>query len=104
MPVAVIYATIAILVAAAVPMPEAYSRDFMSIVRILAAGTFAWGAYRNFQTRVSLVLPVVYALLAVVYNPVSEVGLPWPYSIGVHLGAAVFLFFTRARIDGQPAK
>ena len=90
MPVQIIYITAALLFLAILPMPA----DFYTLLRIVAAGTFAWGAYRNFGKRLFL-LPLAYTMLAILFNPVMEINLAKEIAIPIDLLAAVLLLSTK---------
>ena len=93
MPVQVIYITAALLFMAILPLPE----DFYSLLRIVAAGTFAWGAYKNFEKKLFL-LPLAYAMLAIIFNPVMEINLAKARAIPIDLLAAALLLSTKKHI------
>jgi len=93
MPLQVIYITVALLFLAILPMPA----EFYALLRIVAAGTFAWGAYRNFGKRLFL-LPLAYTMLAILFNPVMEINLAKEISIPIDLLAAVLLLSTKNHI------
>jgi hypothetical protein len=93
MPLQVIYITAALLFLAILPMPA----DFYTLLRIVAAGTFAWGAYRNFGKKLFL-LPLAYTMLAILFNPVMEINLAKEISIPLNLLAAVLLLSTKNHI------
>jgi hypothetical protein len=93
MPVQVIYITALFLILAVLPLPS----DFYSLLKIVASGTFAWGAYRNFSKR-TLLLPLAYTLFAILYNPVMEINLAKEIWIPVDLVAAVLLLSTKRHI------
>jgi hypothetical protein len=95
MPPQVVFITAAMLFSAILPLPGWYD-DFL---RLVAFGTFAWGAYRNFQIRLSL-LPVLYTLLAVLFNPIAPVVLAKAVWIPIDLGAGALLLATRRQITG----
>ncbi len=90
MPVQVIYITAAMLFVAVLPLPD----DFYSMLRIVAAGTFAWGAYRNFGKKLFL-LPLAYTMLAIIFNPVMEINLAKVIAIPIDLLAAALLLSTK---------
>jgi hypothetical protein len=90
MPVPVIYITVVLLFIAILPMPA----DFYALLRIVAAGTFAWGAYRNFGKKLFL-LPLAYTVLAILFNPVMEINLAKEIAIPIDLLAAVLLLSTK---------
>ena len=93
MPLQVIYITAALLFLAILPMPA----DFYTLLRIVAAGTFAWGAYRNFGKKLFL-LPLAYTMLAILFNPIMEINLAKEISIPINLLAAVLLLSTKNHI------
>ncbi|NMW18360.1 MAG: hypothetical protein HKK66_04905 [Chlorobiaceae bacterium] len=93
MPVQVIYITALLLFLAIFPLPS----EFFSLLRIVAAGTFAWGAYRNFSKKM-LLLPLVYTLFAILFNPIMEINLAKEMWIPIDLVAAVILLATKNHI------
>lgn len=93
MPPQMIYLTAALLFLAILPLPA----EFYSLLRVVAAGTFAWGAYRNFGKR-ALLLPLAYTLFAILFNPVMEINLPKELWIPLDLLAAVLLLSTKKHI------
>lgn len=93
MPVPVIYITALLLFLAVLPLPL----EFYSLLRVVAAGTFAWGAYRNFGRRV-LLLPLAYTLFAILFNPVMEINLAKEIWIPIDLVAGLFLLLTKNHI------
>ena len=94
MPVQVIYITAALLFLAILPLPS----EFYTLLRIVAGGTFAWGAYRNFGKKLFL-LPLAYTMLAILYNPVMEINLAKEISIALNLVAATLLLSTKQHIS-----
>ena len=97
MPVQVIYITAALLLLAIIPLPMPLPADFFELVKIVAAGTFAWGAYQNFQRKLFL-LPLAYTMLTILYNPVMEINLAKEISIALNLVAATLLLSTKQHI------
>jgi hypothetical protein len=93
MPVQVVYITAALLFLAIFPFPS----EFYDFLRIIAAGTFAWGAYRNFGKKL-LLLPLAYALFAILFNPVMEINLIKELWIPINLVAAILLLSTKNHI------
>lgn len=93
MPVQVVYITAALLYIAIIPLPAGY----YELLRIVASGTFAWGAYRNFSQK-KLLLPLVYSILAIVFNPVSEISLAKEIWIPIELLAGTLLLATKNHI------
>lgn len=93
MPVLVVYITALLLFIAILPLPP----EFYSLLRVIAAGTFAWGAYRNFSRKMFL-LPLVYTLFAIVFNPIIEINLAREFWIPIDLAAAAVLLATKNHI------
>ncbi len=93
MPVQVIYITALLLALAIAPLPS----EYYELLRIVASGTFAWGAYRNFSQK-KVLLPVAYALLALVFNPVTEITLAKELWIALDLLGATLLLLTKDHI------
>lgn len=95
MPVQVVYITAALLLLATLPL--SLPTDFFDLLKIVAAGTFAWGAYQNFQRKLFL-LPLAYTMLAILYNPVMEINLAKEITIALDLVAATLLLSTKQHI------
>jgi len=95
MPVQVVYINMALLLLAALPLP--LPADFFAFLKIVTAGTFAWGAYQNFQRKLFL-LPLAYTMLTILYNPVMEINLAREISIALDLLAATLLLTTKQHI------
>jgi hypothetical protein len=93
MPVQVVYITAALLFVAIFPLPS----EFYDLLRVVAAGTFAWGAYRNFGKKLIL-LPLTYTLFAILFNPVMEINLAKEVWIAIDLVAAVLVLSTKKHI------
>ncbi len=93
MPVQVIYITALFLFIAVLPLPA----EFYNLLKIVAAGTFAWGAYRNFGKKIFL-LPIVYTVFAILYNPIMEINLAKEFWIPIDLIAAAVLLATKNHI------
>ncbi len=95
MPIQVVYINLVLLLLAALPLP--LPADFFAFLKIVTAGTFAWGAYQNFQRKLFL-LPLAYTVLAILYNPVMEITLAKEITIALDLVAATLLLSTREHI------
>jgi hypothetical protein len=93
MPVLVVYITALLLFIAILPLPP----EFYSLLRVIAAGTFAWGAYRNFGRKMVL-LPLVYTLFTIVFNPIMEINLAKELWIPIDIAAAAVLLATKNHI------
>ncbi len=93
MPVLVVYITALLLFVGIFPLPL----EFYSFLRVVAGGTFAWGAYRNFGKKLFL-LPMVYSIFAIVFNPIMEINLAREFWIPIDLVAVVILLVTKDHI------
>jgi hypothetical protein len=94
MPVFIVYATAVILLIGLFPVPESYRE----ILNVVAFGTFGWGAYRNFEPIGPMtVLAVVYAIIAILFNPISPVILLELPARILHIGGAILLVATARR-------
>ena len=71
MPPIVVYAVSGMLVMGALPLPYGYYR----LLRLVATGTFAWGAWLAWQRRHPN-LPWLLGFLALLFNPIFDVHLP----------------------------
>jgi hypothetical protein len=93
MPVQVVYITAALLFVAILPLPA----EFYDLLRVVAAGTFAWGAYRNFGKKLIL-LPLAYTLFAILFNPVMEINLAKEVWMAIDFVAAILVLSTKNHI------
>ncbi len=93
MPVQVVYLTAVLLLVAIFPLHD----DFSSLIKITAAGTFAWGAYKNFGKK-KLLLPLACSLFTILFNPVIDIHLAKEIWILADLAGAILLFFSRKHI------
>jgi len=93
MPVQVLYITAALLFIGMLPL----SPEFSEFLKIVAFGTFAWGAYTNFR-KGSPLYPLAYSVLAILFNPIMEINLPREIWTGINPAAAILLLLTKKRI------
>lgn len=93
MPIAIIYGAAALLLIAVAPLPYGY----YVLLRLIATCVFAWAAYVAAQ-RKQAILPWVYGLLALVFNPFIKVFLPKEVWAVVDIGAAALLIFSSRAI------
>jgi hypothetical protein len=93
MPVQVIYITAVLLFVAIFPLPL----EYYPMLKVVAAGTFAWGAYSNFLKK-TFFLPLLYTLFAVVFNPIVEINLAKELWIPINIVAAILLIATKNHI------
>ncbi|NTV66496.1 MAG: hypothetical protein HGB06_02210 [Chlorobaculum sp.] len=94
MPVFIVYATAVILLTGLFPVQESYRE----VINMIAFGTFGWGAFRNFEPIGPMTaLAVVYAVIAILFNPISPVILLELPSRILHIGGAILLVATARR-------
>lgn len=73
MPIQIVYVTAALMAASLFPMPG----QFTGFLNVMVFGTFAWGAYRNFEPfGPQTFLAVAYLAFAIAFNPISPVIIP----------------------------
>jgi len=89
MPTAVIYISAGMLFLGAAPLPYGY----YMLLRLVACGVFAFAAFIAFD-RKSKVLPWVYGLLAVLFNPIIKIHLPKEVWAFVDVAAGILLLAT----------
>ena len=93
MPIAVVYIAAAMLLIGAAPLPYGY----YTLLRIVACAVFVWAAVITFQ-RAGKVLPWIYALAAIVFNPLVKIHLPKEAWIAVDVAAGGLLLATTKRL------
>lgn len=93
MPPAVLYIGVALLALGAAPWPYGY----YTLLRLVATVVFVWAAFVSYQRKDPL-LPWVYGLFALLFNPLFKVYLDKELWAAIDLVAALFLFFTRKRV------
>lgn len=71
LPKPLIYIAVALLLLGALPLPYGY----YMILRIVACGVFAWAAFITYEKNEE-VLPWVFGILAVLFNPILKIQLP----------------------------
>lgn len=89
MPAPAIYICAAMLFLGAAPLPYGY----YTLLRLIACGVFAFAAFLAHE-RKHEVLPWVYGLLAVLFNPVVKIYLPKEAWVFVDIGAGILLLVT----------
>ena len=90
MPVAVIYIVSAMLFLGAAPLPYGY----YMLLRIVVTGVFIWAALVSYE-RKHEVLPWLFVLGAILFNPLIMIHLPKELWAIVDVVAAIFLFANR---------
>lgn len=93
MPVGVIYACAAMLLVGAAPLPYGY----YTLLRLVACGVFAYAAFIAADRKHKL-LPWVFGLLALLFNPIVKVHLAKELWAFVDVAAGVFLLATAKKV------
>lgn len=96
MPRLVIYATAAMLLLGAAPMPYGY----YTLLRLVGCIVFAVAAFAALARRYAT-LPWVYGLMALVFNPVFKLHFPKELWALIDVAAAVLLFVTAKSIASR---
>jgi hypothetical protein len=94
MPIAVIYITAALLLIGAAPLPYGY----YTLLRIVATGVFVWAAYISHE-RKNEVLPWIYVISAIIFNPIIKIHLPKELWAIIDIGAGILLLCTKTKIE-----
>ncbi|NTW56094.1 MAG: hypothetical protein HGB20_03510 [Chlorobiaceae bacterium] len=95
MPLQIVYVTAALLFLDIFPIPA----DYHSILTIVAGGTFAYGCYVNILKKMPIPA-ILFALFAIIYNPIREIELTRQVWMASDLAAGVLLIAGR-RYFGQ---
>ena len=93
MPIGVIYACAAMLFVGAAPLPYGY----YTLLRLVACGVFAFAAVVT-ADRKHKVLPWVFGLTALLFNPIVKVHLPKELWALVDIAAAILLLATAKKV------
>jgi hypothetical protein len=99
MPIAVIYLAASLLFIGAAPMPYGY----YTLLRIVATGAFIWASFVTYERKHEL-LPWIFGLLAVLFNPLIKIHLPKELWAAIDIGAGVLLLSTKAMIQKSTSK
>lgn len=92
-PVAVIYICAALLFLGAMPLPYGY----YTLLRLVACGVFAFAAFVAHE-RKDQVLPWLYGLVALLFNPIIKIHLPKEAWVFVDISAGALLLVTAKTI------
>lgn len=98
MPIAVIYIAAGILFLGAAQLHLPYG--FYTVLRIVATGAFLWAFFVSFNRNASL-LPWIFLLFAIVFNPIMKVPLSRELWMFVDIAAGVLLLFTQNKIKQE---
>ena len=93
MPIAVIYITAAMLFFGAAPLPYGY----YMLLRIIVTGVLIWASIIAHE-RKREVLPWIYGLGAILFNPIIKIYLPKEFWAVIDIGFAILLLSTKSSI------
>lgn len=94
MPVAPIYIVSAMLFIGIAPLPYGY----YMLLRLVACCVFAWAAYISFE-RNENVLPWIFIVLAIVFNPIIKIYFPKEMWAVIDFCSGLFLVLIRNKIQ-----
>ena len=93
-PKPVIYIASGFLFIGVLPSPYGY----YMLLRFIACGTFAWAAYVSFK-RNENILPWVFIVLTITFNPIIKIHLPKEIWAAIDLCSGLFLILIRSKIQ-----
>ena len=96
MPKTVIYIAAAFLFVGVLPLPHGY----YMLLRFVACAVFAWAAYITYEKKVE-VLPWVFGILAIAFNPIVKIHFPREVWGVVDLCSGLFLLVTSNKIQSN---
>jgi hypothetical protein len=104
MPISVIYIAAAVLFVGAAHDHLPYlPYGYYTVLRIVAAGTFIWAFIVSYSRKGAL-LPWIYLLLAILFNPVLKVPLTQDYWMIVNITGGALLLLTMHKIKRKSAR
>ncbi|MCP4607515.1 MAG: hypothetical protein GY845_02200 [Planctomycetes bacterium] len=93
-PKPVIYIASGLLFVGVLPLPYGY----YMLLRIVVCGIFAWAAYVSFE-RNEDILPWVFIVLAIVFNPILKIYFPKEIWAAIDFCSGLFLVLIRSKIQ-----
>lgn len=93
MPKAVIFITAGMLFVGALPLPYGY----YMLLRFVACGVFAWAAFVTYEKNEE-VLPWVFGILAIVFNPLIKIHFPKEIWAVVDFTSGLFLLLVSKKL------
>lgn len=94
MPKIVIHIAIGFLLLGILPFPYGY----YILLRLIAFGVFAWAAYITFEKQ-EVVLPWVFVILALVFNPIIQIHFPKEIWAIIDFSSGLFLVAMKGKIQ-----
>ena len=95
MPIQVIFICAAMLLVAIAPMPYGY----YILLRLVSCGVFAYAAFIAHERKLEL-LPWIYGLLALLFNPIIKVHFDKEIWAFIDIAAAIILLISVPKIAG----
>jgi hypothetical protein len=99
MPLAVIYIASGMLLLGIMPWPYGY----YMLLRLVACGVFSWAAYISLK-RSGDVLPWVFIVLAIVFNPIIKIHFPKEIWVVIDFCSGILLILIRGKIQEDVKK
>lgn len=96
MPKPLIYIAAGLLFLGALPLPYGY----YMLLRLVACGVFAWAAYITYE-RSEEVLPWVFGVLAITFNPIFKIHLPKELWAAVDICSGIFLLAVSEKLSSS---
>ena len=93
MPLPVIYITAIMLLIGAAPLPYGY----YMLLRLVTTGVLLWAAYISYERKYE-VLPWVFAVLALLFNPIFKVHFPKELWAIIDVVTGIFLLVMKDKI------
>uniref|UniRef100_UPI003B5948A4 DUF6804 family protein n=1 Tax=Shewanella gaetbuli TaxID=220752 RepID=UPI003B5948A4 len=99
MPKVVLYITVGMLLVGLLPLPYGY----YTLLRLVACGVFAWAAFITYE-RKEEVLPWLFGLLAIVFNPIIKIHFPKELWAIIDISSGLLLLFVSKKIVSNEQK
>ena len=96
MPKQLIYIAAGFLFIGVLPLPYGY----YMLLRFIACGVFAWAAFITYKNN-ETTLPWVFAILAIVFNPILKIHFPKELWAIIDFGSGLFLVLMRDKIQDK---
>ncbi|RCX03548.1 DUF6804 family protein [Marinomonas foliarum] len=94
MPKTLIYIAAGFLFVGVLPLPYGY----YMLLRFIACGVFAWAAYIAFEKNEN-VLPWVFVVLAIVFNPIIKIHFPKEMWVIIDFSSGLLLVLVSGKIQ-----
>ena len=99
MPKAVLYIAAGMLFVGVLPLPYGY----YMLLRFVVCGVFAWAAFITYENKEE-VLPWVFGVLAIVFNPIIKIHFPKELWAIIDFCSGLFLLFVSKKIVSNEQK